>query len=57
MELRNSRFAAFIDIFTQNTYVMVIMSDSSIPSSATLLNIKNARKHFEQLEGVRSKGR
>jgi len=57
MELRNSRFAAFIDVFTQNTYVMVVMSDSSIPSSATLLNIKNARKHFEQLEGVRSKGR
>lgn len=30
MELKNSRFAAFIDIFTPNTYVMVIMSDSSI---------------------------
>ena len=30
MEVRNSSFAAFIDVFTSNTYVMVIMSDPSI---------------------------
>ncbi|KAJ0044067.1 hypothetical protein NL108_012488, partial [Boleophthalmus pectinirostris] len=30
MEVRNSNFAAFIDVFTSNTYVMVIMSDPSI---------------------------
>lgn len=50
MEVRNSNFAAFIDLFTSNTYIMVIMSDPHIPSAATLLNIKNARKHFERLE-------
>lgn len=50
MEVRNSCFAAFIDIFTPNTYVMVIMSDPSIPSAATLVNIRNARKHFEKIE-------
>ncbi|KAL5243613.1 hypothetical protein ACI65C_011023 [Semiaphis heraclei] len=50
MEVRNSNFAAFIDLFTTNTYIMVIMSDPHIPSAATLLNIKNARKHFEKLE-------
>ncbi|XP_014772193.1 ras-related GTP-binding protein A isoform X2 [Octopus bimaculoides] len=50
MEVRNSRFAAFVDAFTSNTYVMVIMADSSITSAATLLNIKNARQHFERLE-------
>uniref|UniRef100_A0A1B6BZJ0 Ras-related GTP-binding protein n=1 Tax=Clastoptera arizonana TaxID=38151 RepID=A0A1B6BZJ0_9HEMI len=50
MEVRNSNFAAFIDVFTSNTYVMVIMSDPHIPSAATLINIKNARKHFEKLE-------
>ncbi|KAJ8031219.1 Ras-related GTP-binding protein A [Holothuria leucospilota] len=50
MEVRNSSFAAFIDVFTSNTYVMVIMSDPSIPSATTLINIKNARKHFEKLE-------
>lgn len=53
MEVCNNQFAAFIDIFTPNTYVMVIMSDPSIPSAATLINIKNARKHFEKLEGVK----
>lgn len=52
MEIRNSSFTAFIDAFTTNTYVMVIMSDSTIPSAATLINIKNARKHFEKLERV-----
>jgi Ras-related GTP-binding protein A/B len=30
MEVRNSNFTAFIDYFTNNTYVMVIMSDPSI---------------------------
>ena len=30
MEVRNSSFGAFIDVFTPNTYVMVIMSDSTI---------------------------
>ena len=59
-------------MFTANTYVMVIVSDSQIPSEAILINIRwaamgiinilsflnkyfkqilrNARKHFEQLE-------
>jgi len=52
MEVRNGSFAAFIDVFTSNTYVMVIMSDPSIASAATLINIRNARKHFEKLERV-----
>ncbi|RLN97418.1 hypothetical protein BBJ28_00018005 [Nothophytophthora sp. Chile5] len=30
MEVRNSNFTAFIDFFTTNTYIMVIMSDDSI---------------------------
>jgi len=54
MEVRNSCFAAFIDIFTPNTYVMVIVSDPSIPSAATLVNIRNARKHFEKIERLDS---
>jgi len=53
MEVKNSNFAAFIDIFTPNTYVMVITSDATIPSAATLINIKNARIHFERLEGLK----
>lgn len=54
MEVRNTIFASFIDLFTSNTYVMVCMSDSTIPSEATLINIRNARKHFEILEKVSS---
>ncbi|KAG7160605.1 Ras-related GTP-binding protein A-like, partial [Homarus americanus] len=30
MEVRNSKFAAFIEIFTSSTYCMVIMADTSI---------------------------
>ena len=43
MEVRNSCFAAFIDFFTPNTYVMVIMSDPTIrestPNASILLHI------------------
>eukprot|EP00118_Oscarella_pearsei_P025250 m.307834 g.307834 ORF g.307834 m.307834 type:complete len:310 (+) comp42888_c0_seq1:76-1005(+) len=52
MEVRNSRFAAFVDVFTSNTYVMVITSDATLSSAAMLVNIRNARKHFESLEKV-----
>ncbi len=82
MEVRNSQFAAFIDVFTPNTYVMVVISDHSlrkylffllliyasetfiipmlfyiIASAAMLLNIRNARKHFESIEKVQSAAR
>jgi len=49
MEVKNSNFSAFIDVFTTNTYIMVIMSDPDIQSAATLINIGLARNHFEQL--------
>lgn len=48
MEVGNSRFRAFIDGFTTNTYIMVIVSNPSVHTAATLLNIQNARNHFEQ---------
>ena len=37
MEVRNSYFAAFIDIFTPNTYIMVIMSDPDIRKCHVML--------------------
>lgn len=49
---RNSNFAAFIDIFTLNTYVIVVILDLSVPSAPTLINICDARKHFGKLEKV-----
>jgi Ras-related GTP-binding protein A/B len=48
MQVRNSRFSAFIDAFTANTYIMVIVSDPTVHAAATLLNIQNARDHFEK---------
>eukprot|EP00744_Colponema_vietnamica_P002628 GILI01004092.1.p1 GENE.GILI01004092.1~~GILI01004092.1.p1 ORF type:complete len:311 (-),score=68.49 GILI01004092.1:109-1041(-) len=49
MMVRNSSFTAFIDFFTTNTYVMVIMSDPNIQHAATVANIKLGREHFEQV--------
>lgn len=48
MEVRNSHFSSFIDMFTGNTYIMIIMAGSSIPTTLTQLNIAAARKHFEK---------
>ena len=57
MDVRNSKFTAFIDAFTANTYIMVIVSNSSqnaqdwshgTHKAATLMNIQKARSHFEQ---------
>jgi Ras-related GTP-binding protein A/B len=50
MEVRNSQFTSFIDLFTGNTYIMVIMAGngSKIPTALTQLNIAAARKHFEK---------
>jgi len=48
MQVQNSRFSAFIDAFTANTYIMVIVSNPNVHTEATLLNIQNARSHFER---------
>ena len=51
MEVRNSHFAAYIQAFTANTYIMVVVSNSRknrVEPAATLLNINNARSHFER---------
>jgi Ras-related GTP-binding protein A/B len=48
MEVRNSRFAAYIDAFTANTYIMVIVSNPMVQTQATILNIQNARNLFEK---------
>ncbi|KAL7752593.1 GTP-binding protein gtr1 [Sorochytrium milnesiophthora] len=55
MEVRTGQFSAFIDVLTPNTYVMVVLSDPSIQSTVTLMNIAGARRHFEKLEtsGIR----
>lgn len=58
MEVRNSHFTAFIDVFTGNTYIMIIVATSSsgaepvstskVPTALIQINIAAARKHFEK---------
>jgi len=50
MEVRNSQFSAFIDLFTGNTYIMVVMAGDGVrvPTTLTQINIAAARKHFER---------
>jgi Ras-related GTP-binding protein A/B len=48
MEVRNSQFTGFIDLFTSNTYMMVIMMNPEVSTSLTHLNIAAARKHFDK---------
>ncbi|KAI5781178.1 Gtr1/RagA G protein conserved region-domain-containing protein [Geopyxis carbonaria] len=52
-ELRAMGFAAYIDVLTPNTYILVVMGpgDGRGGESATTLgNIAVARRHFEKLE-------
>ncbi len=48
MEVRNSNFAAFIDVFTANTYVMVIVGDHRALPAVIHSNLKSARSAFEK---------
>lgn len=50
MEVRNSNYTAIIDLFTGNTYIMVVMTGEASKISPTLLklNITAAKRHFEK---------
>jgi len=48
LEVKNKNFTAFIDLFTSNTYIMIILSNPKIQSAAVNLNIQVARPHFEK---------
>jgi Ras-related GTP-binding protein A/B len=48
MEVRNAKFTAFIDLFTSNTYMMVVMMRRDVSTTLTQLNIAAARKHFDK---------
>jgi Ras-related GTP-binding protein A/B len=49
MRVHNSKFDAFLDEFTPNTYILVVTSDPGVKTAATLLNIQNSKSHFEKL--------
>lgn len=50
MEVRNSKFSAFLDAFTNHTYLCVVMPQSTFSTRLLKINIKAAKKHFEGLE-------
>ena len=49
MVVQNSRFTAFFNLFTSNTCIMVIVSDTDIQPASIQLNIDAAKPHFESL--------
>ncbi|KAE9397382.1 hypothetical protein BT96DRAFT_921568 [Gymnopus androsaceus JB14] len=44
-------FTAVLDEMTRNTYVMVVVHDPTIETAAIKLNIRMARRKFEELQG------
>jgi len=49
MEAKNENFVSYLDAFTTTTYIMVISSNPNIQTAATVMNLKGAREHFEDL--------
>lgn len=49
MEVKNQHFTAFLDNFTNNTYILIVMSNPKVQPAATHMNIQVARTHFEYL--------
>eukprot|EP00466_Bigelowiella_natans_P019831 jgi/Bigna1/92593/estExt_fgenesh1_pm.C_370013 len=49
MEVKNSTFAALVDVFTSNTYIMVVMTNPRIQCAAVRQNVQFARSYFEQI--------
>ncbi|PPR06425.1 hypothetical protein CVT26_004837 [Gymnopilus dilepis] len=50
LEMELYDFTAVLDEMTRNTYVMVIVHDPTIEAAAVKLNIRLARKKFEELQ-------
>mmetsp|Transcript_17253 Transcript_17253/g.15145 ORF Transcript_17253/g.15145 Transcript_17253/m.15145 type:complete len:184 (+) Transcript_17253:281-832(+) len=48
MLVRNSKFTSFIDEFTENTYIMVVISDPKIQPTAIELSLDGAKRYFEK---------
>ena len=49
LHVKNSQFSCYIERFTFNTFVMIVVSDKSVFPAAVLANIGVARQHFESL--------
>ncbi|KIK58152.1 hypothetical protein GYMLUDRAFT_45347 [Collybiopsis luxurians FD-317 M1] len=53
LEMDMYDFTAVLDEMTKNTYVMVVVHDPTIETAAIKMNIRMARRKFEELQGDR----
>jgi len=51
LEMELADFTAVLDEMTRNTYVMVVVHDPTIETAAVKMNIRMARRKFEELQG------
>ncbi|TFK54679.1 hypothetical protein OE88DRAFT_1653111 [Heliocybe sulcata] len=51
LEMELAEFTAVLDELTKNTYVMIVAHDPTIETAALRLNIRLARRKFEELQG------
>jgi len=51
LEMELSEFTAVLDELTKNTYVLIVVHDPTIETAALKMNIRLARKKFEELQG------
>ncbi len=49
MTFTDQKFTAFVEEFTNSTYIMVIVSDKDVESEAINLNIKASKACFEKI--------
>jgi Ras-related GTP-binding protein A/B len=47
--VKNSKFTAYLDEFTNSSYIMVILGQTDVELEAVRLNIKCCKDHFEEL--------
>ncbi|KAJ7940174.1 Gtr1/RagA G protein conserved region-domain-containing protein [Mycena leptocephala] len=52
LEMELPEFSAVLDEMTKNTYVLIIVHDPTIETAALKLNIRMARRKFEELQGL-----
>ncbi|KAJ7766745.1 Gtr1/RagA G protein conserved region-domain-containing protein, partial [Mycena metata] len=52
LEMELPDFSAVLDEMTKNTYVLIIVHDPTIETAALKLNIRMARRKFEELQGL-----
>ncbi|CCM04423.1 uncharacterized protein FIBRA_06600 [Fibroporia radiculosa] len=51
LEMELADFTAVLDELTKNTYVLIVVHDPTIETAALRMNIRLARKKFEELQG------